>query len=226
MPKLFKAIACGVSLVATILLIPVLVGVAKDADAVGTAITPPPTVPINSFGYDGVQGEHQGRIERVVNTIPARLQPALKGVTFINGCHPWAAQELGNCAFGTFDPAGWDTDDTVGHEWANSIWISSDAVRSGKLPDVVLHETGHAFAHELFDDCYFPQNAHTPVKELLFQDFAHEHAPPAELLADAFVLAFGDHSENQHTYYLDHFNFEVSLDVIAKVRAAVWLCSL
>ena len=202
----------------------------------GEAETPdrrsPPIAALNfaSFheaisGHRIVDGQHQEEVLRVANTIPPELQPALKGTEFVNGCHPWTTKELGDCAFGTYDPAGWDSDDTHGHEWANTIWISSQAVRTGKVPDVVLHEVGHAVVHNLFDDCYFPKQAETTVKELLLQTFTHGDADPAELLADAFVVAFSTHSDEVHTYYFEQFNFEVSRAVILKVRAAVWLCS-
>ena len=202
----------------------------------GEAETPGPSSPhiaalnFASFheaisGHQIVDGQHQEEVLRVANTIPPELQPALKGTEFVNGCHPWTTKELGDCAFGTYDPAGWDSDDTHGHEWANTIWISSQAVRTGKVPDVVLHEVGHAVVHNLFDDCYFPKQAETTVKELLLQTFTHGDADPAELLADAFVVAFSTHSDEVHTYYFEQFNFEVSRAVILKVRAAVWLCS-
>jgi len=202
----------------------------------GEAETPGPSSPhiaaLNFASFHGaisghqiVDGQHQEEVLRVANTIPPELQPALKGTEFVNGCHPWTTKELGDCAFGTYDPAGWDSDDTHGHEWANTIWISSQAVRTGKVPDVVLHEVGHAVVHNLFDDCYFPKQAETTVKELLLQTFTHGDADPAELLADAFVVAFSTHSDEVHTYYFEQFNFEVSRAVILKVRAAVWLCS-
>ena len=176
-------------------------------------------------GHATIDGRYQEHVLAVANTIPARLQPALKGTDFINGCHPWSTKQLGDCAYGTYDPEGWDHDDTHGHQWANSIWISSQAVRAGTASDVVLHEVGHAAAHNLFSDCYFPQQAETSVKNLLMQSFAHPQADPAELLADAFVIAFNPHSRDLHTHYFDDFNFEASKEVILKIRAAVWLCS-
>ena len=121
-------------------------------------------------------------------------------------CNCCPTKELGNCPYGTYDPAGWDSDDTHGHEWDNTIWISSQAVRTGKVPDVVLHEVGHAVVHNLFDDCYFPKQAETTVKELLLQTFTHGEADPAELLADAFVVAFNTHSGELHTHYFEQFN--------------------
>jgi hypothetical protein len=170
-------------------------------------------------------GYYAEEVLRVASTIPTSLQPALKDTDFVNGCHPWTTKELGSCAFGTFDPAGWDSDDTHGHDWANTIWISSQAVRTGKVPDVVLHEVGHAVVHNLFGNCYFPKQAEMSVKELLLLTFAHGDADPAELLADAFVVAFSTHSDDLHTYYLDESNYEVSREVILTLRAAVWLCS-
>jgi hypothetical protein len=170
-------------------------------------------------------GYYAEEVLRVASTIPTSLQPALKGTDFVNGCHPWTTKELGHCAFGTYDPAGWDSDDTHGHDWANTIWISSQAVRTGKVSDVILHEVGHAVVHNLFDDCYFPKQAETTVKELLLQSFAHESANPDELLADAFVVAFSSHSDDVHTHYFENFNFQASKEVILKIRAAVWLCS-
>ena len=190
-----------------------------------TVTVPAPEVPIKSFGYQGVEGGYQNHIENVASTIPAQLQPALKGVTFVNGCHPWSTKELSACAYGTFDPAGWDADNSSGHEWANSIWVSSRAVTTGALSDVLIHETGHAFIHKFFDDCYFPRQAETSVKQLLLTHFAHDRADAAELLADAFVVAYGTDTGTTHTHYLDSFNFEVSVEALRAVKAAVWLCA-
>tara|TARA_B100000809_G_scaffold257792_1_gene299993 strand:- start:551 stop:1273 length:723 start_codon:yes stop_codon:yes gene_type:complete len=175
--------------------------------------------------YKGVDGSYQNHVENVVTTIPEELHPALKGLTFVNGCHPWSTSKLGKCALGTFDPAGWDTDDSVGHKWSNTIWVSTRAVTTGTTSDVVLHETGHAFVHNFFDDCHFPGQFEKSVKEILVTHFAHDQAPPAELLADAFVVAYRNGEGTKHTYYLDKFNYNVSDDALAALRAAVWLCS-
>ena len=218
------------ALFVTVLLALVIVAPRGEAETPGPSSPPIAALNFASFheaisGHRIVDGHPQEEVLRVANTIPPELQPALKGTEFVNGCHPWTTKELGDCAFGTYDPAGWDSDDTHGHECANTIWISSQAVRTGKVPDVVLHEVGHAVVHNLFDDCYFPKQAETTVKELLLQTFTHGDADPAELLADAFVVAFSTHSDEVHTYYFEQFNFEVSRAVILKVRAAVWLCS-
>ena len=218
------------ALFVTVLLALVIVAPRGEAETPGPSSPPIAALNFASFheaisGHRIVDGQHQEEVLRVANTIPPELQPALKGTEFVNGCHPWTTKELGDCAFGTYDPAGWDSDDTHGHEWANTIWISSQAVRTGKVPDVVLHEVGHAVVHNLFGDCYFPKQAEATVKELLLQTFTHGDADPAELLADAFVVAFSTHSDEVHTYYFEQFNFEVSRAVILKVRAAVWLCS-
>ncbi|HIF65312.1 MAG TPA: hypothetical protein EYG17_00815 [Acidimicrobiia bacterium] len=199
---------------------------ATQAEASGqTVAVPAPEVPINSIGYQGVEGGYQNHVENVATTIPEELLPALKGLTFVNGCHPWTTSKLGKCALGTFDSAGWDADESVGHKWSNTIWVSTRAVITGTASDVVLHETGHAFVHNFFDDCYFPGQAEKSVKDLLMTYFAHDQAPPAELLADAFVVAYGKDGSTRHTYYLDKFNYGVSDDALAAVRAAVWLCS-
>ena len=199
---------------------------ATQAEASDQTVTvPAPEVPINSFGYQGVEGGYQNHVENVATTIPEELLPALKGLTFVNGCHPWTTSKLGKCALGTFDSAGWDADESVGHKWSNTIWVSTRAVITGTTSDVVLHETGHAFVHNFFDDCYFPRQAEKSVKDLLVAHFAHDQAPPAELLADAFVVAYGNGEGTQHTYYLDKFNYSVSDEALAAVRAAVWLCA-
>ena len=225
-----KLLAFLTSLFATVLLTLIIVTPRGEAD---TPSIGNPSVGKVEFrllheavsGHQIIDGRHQKEVLRVVNTIPEALQPAVKGIEFVNGCHPWTTKELGSCAFGTYDAEGWDSDDTRGHEWANTIWISSQAVRTGKVPDVVLHEVGHAVIHNLFDDCYFPQQAEESVKELLLGTFAHGGADPAELLADAFVVAFSTNSDDLHTYYFEDFNFEASREVILKLRAAVWLCS-
>ena len=225
-----KLLALLTSLFATVLLTLVIVAPRGEAD---TPSIDSPSVDKVDFrllheavsGHQVVDGRYQEDVLEVASTIPASLQPALKGTKFVNGCHPWATKELGSCAFGTYDPEGWDSDDTHGHEWTNTIWVSSQAVRTGKASDVVLHEVGHAVVHNLFDDCYFPQQAEVSVKELLLQSFAHGGANPAELLADAFVVAFSVHSDDLHTHYFDNFNFQASKEVLLKLRAAVWLCS-
>ena len=218
------------ALFGTVLLALVIVAVRGEAETPGPGSPPITVLNFASFheatsGSQIVGGQHQEEVLRVANTIPPELQPALKGIEFVNGCHPWTTKELGNCAFGTYDPAGWDSDDTHGHEWANTIWVSPEAVRTGNVPDIVLHEVGHAVVHNLFDDCYFPKQTETTVKQLLLQTFTHGDADPAELLADAFVVAFRTHSNEVHTYYFEQVNFEVSRAEILKVRAAVWLCS-
>ncbi|MEC9114123.1 MAG: hypothetical protein VX650_07190 [Actinomycetota bacterium] len=225
-----KLLALLASLFATVLLTLVIVTPRGEAD---TPSIDNPSVSKVDFrmlheavsGHQIIDGRHQEHVLQVANTIPAALQPALKGTKFVNGCHPWATKELDACAFGTYDPEGWDSDDTHGHDWANTIWVSSHAVRAGKASDVILHEVGHAVVHNLFDDCYFPKQAETTVKELLLQSFAHGSANPAELLADAFVVAFSSHSDDVHTHYFENFNFHASKEVILKIRAAVWLCS-
>ena len=225
-----KLLVSITALFVTFLLALVIVAPQGQAETPGPSSQPIDAVNFASFheaisGRQIVGGQHQKEVLRVANTIPPELQPALKGTEFVNGCHPWTTQELGDCPYGTYDPAGWDSDDTHGHEWANTIWISSQAVRTGKVPDVVLHEVGHAVVHNLFDDCYFPKQAETTVKELLLQTFTHGEADPAELLADAFVVAFNTHSDELHTHYFEQFNFQASKEVILKIRAAVWLCS-
>ena len=224
-----KLLALLTSLLATVLLTLVIVAPRGEA---GTPSIDNPSIDGLDFlshhpvsGHQIIDGRHQEDLSEVASTIPAALQPALKGTEFVNGCHPWTTKELSSCAFGTYDPEGWDTDDTRGHKWANTIWISSQAVRTGKASDVVLHEVGHAVVHNLFDDCYFPQQAEASVKELLLQSFTHGGADPAELMADAFVVAFSTHSHDLHTYYFENFNFEASKEVLLKLRAAVWLCS-
>ena len=148
-------------------------------------------------------GEFQEVIEEVANTIPSPLKRAL----------------------GTFDSAGWDADNSIGHPWANTIWISSAAAQSDELPDVIIHEVAHAFVHHHLSNCYFFQNEVDSVEELLFLDFAHDEANPAELLADAFTLVFGSRGENSYTYYLDKHDFVVQEEVMSRIRAAVSLCS-
>ena len=170
-------------------------------------------------------GEFQEVIEEVANTIPSPLKRALRDITFINGCHPWSTAVIGQCPYGTFDSAGWDADNSIGHPWANTIWISSAAAQSDELPDVIIHEVAHAFVHHHLSNCYFFQNEVDSVEELLFLDFAHDEANPAELLADAFTLVFGSRGENSYTYYLDKHDFVVQEAVMSRIRAAVSLCS-
>ena len=55
--------------------------------------------------------------------------------------------------------------------------------------------------------------------------FDGQAAPATEILADAFVEAYGNtDTSSRHTYYLDKFDLEVSDDDISSVKAAVWLC--
>ncbi len=177
-------------------------------------------------GYGSVDGRYQEEVIEVASTIPPKLGAALKGVEFINGCHPWMTRKLNDCPYGTYDPAGWSDDDSYGHDWSNSIWISSQAVENKKTADVILHEIGHAATENLFDECYFPLQAEKSVKELLLQSFASHEAQASDLLADAFVIAFATHTQDLHTHYFETFNFKASKEIISKVRAAVWLCSL
>ena len=193
----------------------------KSPQAAVTATNP--FEPASRHGL--VTGQFQELVETVAHTIPPQLRPALRDITFVNGCHPWSTAVIGECPYGTFDPTGWDIDGSVGHPWANTIWISSEAARSGDLPDVILHEASHAFVRNLLSDCYFLNNDVDSVEELLFLDFAHDTANPAELLADAFTLIFGSRGEDSYTYYLDRHDFEVSQEIMSRIKAAVWLCS-
>ncbi|MFL2986972.1 MAG: hypothetical protein ACJZ57_06995 [Candidatus Poriferisodalaceae bacterium] len=107
-----KLFALLTSLFATALLTLVIVTPRGEADTPSIAN---PSVDKVEFrllheavsGHQIIDGRHQEDVLRVASTIPASLQPALKGTKFVNGCHPWATKELGSCAFGTYDPEGW-----------------------------------------------------------------------------------------------------------------------
>jgi len=188
-------------------------------------------------GYSGVDGEFQDVIETGAAALPTPLLPALDAVTIVNGCNPWvtagnrlphsAARIIGYdpaCALGTFDANGWDDDNTYGHEWANTVWISSDAVLGGKLTDVLIHEMGHVINHHYFATCT-PPGYTTNMADYFAERFGHYQPPASEVLADVFVYAYGDPDGNHaHTYYLDRYDIDVSDDDIRSVRSAVWLC--
>ncbi len=188
-----------------------------------------PDISVNPFepnsGYGFVSTEYQERIQEAAGNLPTQLQPAIRDITFVNGCHPWATKVIGKCAFGTFDAEGWDHDETTGHPWANTIWISSEAAKSDHLHDVLLHEAGHAFAANLLAGCHFMDNSVDSVLDLLLADFAHDQANPAELLADAFALNFSPRGEDAYTFYLDKFDFKISPQLMTRLGAAIWLCS-
>jgi len=178
-------------------------------------------------GYSGVDGEFQEVIETGASELPAPLLPALDDVTLVNGCNPWSTSSngIGVCPLGTFDSAGWDEDNTYGHEWANTLWVSSDAAKNNELlSDVLIHEIGHAINHNHFKTCT-PPGYKTNMADYFAERFDGQAAPATEILADTFVEAYGtSDGASRHTYYLDKFDIEVSDDDISSVKAAVWLC--
>ena len=180
-------------------------------------------------GYSGVDGEFQDVIETGASKLPTPLLRALDDVTIVNGCNPWSTSSngIGECPLGTFDAHGWGEDNTYGHEWANTLWVSSNAARNNELmTDVLIHEIGHAIDHNYFKTCTPPGYA-TNMADYLAERFTGHDAPASEILADTFVQAYGelyDNGSHRHTYYLDKHNIEVSNEDISSVKAAVWLC--
>jgi len=107
--------------------------------------------------FDGYEGDNQAAIDAAAAALPAALAKAISGVTVVNGCHPFGKVQLGHCAYGTWDSAGWDSDGEHGNEWAMTVWVSNRGVNSGHLTDIMTHEAGHVYSYVVARKCNNPE---------------------------------------------------------------------
>ncbi len=103
--------------------------------------------------FDGYEGDNQTAVNAAAAALPAALAKAISGATVVNGCHPYGNAQLGHCAYGTWDSAGWGADGEHGYEWAMTIWVSNRGVNSGHLTDIITHEAGHAYSYLVARKC-------------------------------------------------------------------------
>ena len=70
--------------------------------------------PIDAAPYDGVyaafdgfEGENQTLLDSMVQNLPeVYKQTMLEKISFINGCHLYGVEMLGECPFGVWDSVG------------------------------------------------------------------------------------------------------------------------
>ncbi len=134
--------------------------------------------------FDGFEGENQILLESFVADLPKVLKNITnEKVLFINGCHLYGVEMLGECPFGVWDSAGTFQNGQTDADWRLSVWVSNRAFRSNRAFDTLLHETSHAFS-------YLNRNCESDSGENKRKE-AQEFFGSEELFADALVLYFG-----------------------------------
>ena len=161
--------------------------VTKIAATTVETIKTPETIETPCSGmtcFDGYEGNHQAAIETAASALPSALAKAISGVTIVNGCHPYGKVQLGHCAYGTWDSAGWGADGEHGHEWAMTIWVSNRGVNSGHLIDIMTHEAGHAYSYVVARKCNNPETGKS------YREEARDLFGGEEPFADAVTAYF------------------------------------
>ena len=134
--------------------------------------------------FEGFEGENQILLESLVSDLPDVLKNITsQKVLFINGCHLYGVEMLGECPFGVWDSAGTFQNGQTDADWRLSVWVSNRAFRSKRAYDTLLHETSHAFS-------YLNRNCVSDSGENKRKE-AQEFFGSEELFADALVLYFG-----------------------------------
>ena len=137
--------------------------------------------------FEGFEGENQTLLDSLVQNLPeVYKETLLEKISFINGCHLYGVEMLGECPFGVWDSAGTFKNGDTNADWKLSVWVSNRAFRSNRAFDTLLHESSHAFSY-LNRNCVAPDGTNKRRQ-------AQEYFGSEELFADSLVLYFdGDY---------------------------------
>jgi len=134
--------------------------------------------------FEGFEGENQTLLDSLVQNLPEVYKEILiEKISFINGCHLYGVEMLGECPFGVWDSAGTFKNGDTNADWKLSVWVSNRAFRSNVAFDTLLHESSHAFSY-LNRNCVAPDGTNKRKQ-------AQEYFGSEELFADSLVLYFG-----------------------------------
>ena len=134
--------------------------------------------------FEGFEGENQNLLDSLVQNLPeVYKETLLEKISFINGCHLYGVEMLGECPFGVWDSAGTFKNGDTNADWKLSVWVSNRAFRSNVAFDTLLHESSHAFSY-LNRNCVAPDGTNK-------RKHAQEYFGSEELFADSLVLYFG-----------------------------------
>ena len=134
--------------------------------------------------FEGFEGENQNLLDSLVQNLPeVYKETLLEKISFINGCHLYGVEMLGECPFGVWDSAGTFKNGDTNADWKLSVWVSNRAFRSNRAFDTLLHESSHAFSY-LNRNCVAPDGTNKRQQ-------AQEYFGSEELFADSLVLYFG-----------------------------------
>ena len=134
--------------------------------------------------FEGFEGENQNLLDSLVQNLPeVYKETLLEKISFINGCHLYGVEMLGECPFGVWDSAGTYKNGDTNADWKLSVWVSNRAFRSNRAFDTLLHESSHAFSY-LNRNCVAPDGTNKRQQ-------AQEYFGSEELFADSLVLYFG-----------------------------------
>ena len=134
--------------------------------------------------FEGFEGENQTLLDSLVQNLPeVYKETLLEKISFINGCHLYGVEMLGECPFGVWDSAGTFKNGDTNADWKLSVWVSNRAFRSNVAFDTLLHESSHAFSY-LNRNCVAPDGTNKRKQ-------AQEYFGSEELFADSLVLYFG-----------------------------------
>ena len=134
--------------------------------------------------FEGFEGENQNLLDSIVQNLPeVYKETLLEKISFINGCHLYGVEMLGECPFGVWDSAGTFKNGDTNADWKLSVWVSNRAFRSNVAFDTLLHESSHAFSY-LNRNCVEPDGTNKRKQ-------AQEYFGSEELFADSLVLYFG-----------------------------------
>ena len=89
--------------------------------------------------FEGFEGENQTLLDSLVQNLPEVYKEILlEKISFINGCHLYGVEMLGECPFGVWDSAGTFKNGDTNADWKLSVWVSNRAFRSNVAFDTLL----------------------------------------------------------------------------------------